>query len=194
MFSVCIQIYVLFFYLNPWFVPWLALWFHRLPRSACCTDNILDLQTLPTCSRTFALTTLSSWTAYFSQVILTQGSVHVIASERSLWYPSSNYSPAHVSITISFTFCFYHCEINLVYLNVCLLYCCLVTQACQTRCDPMDCSPPGFSVHRISQVRILEWTAISFSRGSSRPRDQAHLLHWQVDSSELSHLWGSMHY
>ena len=45
MFSVCIQTYVLFFYLNSWFVPWLALWFHRLPRSACCTDNILDLQT-----------------------------------------------------------------------------------------------------------------------------------------------------
>ena len=36
---------------------------------------------------------------------------------------------------------------------------------------PMDCSLPGFSVHGISQARILEWGAISFSRGSSRPRD-----------------------
>ena len=36
----------------------------------------------------------------------------------------------------------------------------------------MDCSPPGSSVHGISQARILEWVAISFSRGSSRPRDQ----------------------
>jgi len=36
----------------------------------------------------------------------------------------------------------------------------------------MDCSPPGSSVHGISQARILEWIAISFSRGSSRPRDQ----------------------
>ena len=35
----------------------------------------------------------------------------------------------------------------------------------------MDCSPPGSSVHGISQARILEWVAISFSRGSSRPRD-----------------------
>ena len=35
----------------------------------------------------------------------------------------------------------------------------------------MDCSPPGFSVHGISQARILEWIAISFSRGSSWPRD-----------------------
>ena len=34
-------------------------------------------------------------------------------------------------------------------------------------CDPMDCSPPGSSVHEILQVRILEWVAISFSRGSS---------------------------
>ena len=37
--------------------------------------------------------------------------------------------------------------------------------------DPMDCSPPGFSVHGIPQARILEWVAISFSRGSSWPRD-----------------------
>ena len=37
--------------------------------------------------------------------------------------------------------------------------------------DPIDCSPPGSSVHGISQARILEWVAISFCRGSSRPRD-----------------------
>ena len=39
-------------------------------------------------------------------------------------------------------------------------------------CDPVDCSPPGFSVHEIFQARILECVAISFSRGSSSPRDQ----------------------
>ena len=38
--------------------------------------------------------------------------------------------------------------------------------------DPMDCSPSGSSVHGISQARILEWIDISFSRGSSRPRDR----------------------
>ena len=38
-------------------------------------------------------------------------------------------------------------------------------------CDPMDCSPPGSSVHGILQARILESVAISFSRGSSQPRD-----------------------
>ena len=36
-------------------------------------------------------------------------------------------------------------------------------------CDPTDCSPPGSSVHGILQARILEWVAISFSRGSSDP-------------------------
>ena len=39
-------------------------------------------------------------------------------------------------------------------------------------CDPMDCSPPGSSVCGILQARILEWVAISSSRGSSQPRDQ----------------------
>ena len=42
---------------------------------------------------------------------------------------------------------------------------------CLILCDPMDCSPPGSSVHGISQARILEWVAISSSMGSSQPRD-----------------------
>ena len=45
--------------------------------------------------------------------------------------------------------------------------CVLVAQSCLTLCDPMDCSPPGSSVHGVSQARILEWVPISFSRGSS---------------------------
>ena len=46
-------------------------------------------------------------------------------------------------------------------------------QLCLTPCDPMDCSLPGPSVHRIFQARILEWwVAISYSMGSSQPRDQ----------------------
>ena len=47
-----------------------------------------------------------------------------------------------------------------------------VTQSCPTLCDPMDCSLPGSSLHGILQARVLEWGAISFSRGSSRPRDR----------------------
>ena len=46
-----------------------------------------------------------------------------------------------------------------------------------TVCSPMDCSPPGSSIHRILQARILEWVAIRFSRGSSRPRDRTQVSH-----------------
>ena len=46
----------------------------------------------------------------------------------------------------------------------------VVAWACLTLSDPMDCSLPGSSLHGIFQARILEWVAISFSRGSSRPR------------------------
>ena len=53
------------------------------------------------------------------------------------------------------------------------LGCCyLVAKSCATLCHSMDCGPPGSSVHGISQARILEWVAISFSRGSSQPRDR----------------------
>ena len=48
-------------------------------------------------------------------------------------------------------------------------------QLCLTLCDPVDCSPPGSSVHGILQARILECVAFPFSRGSSRPRDRAHV-------------------
>ena len=49
---------------------------------------------------------------------------------------------------------------------------CLVAQSCLTLRDPTDCSPPGSCVHGILQARILEWVAVSSSRGSSWPRDQ----------------------
>ena len=60
---------------------------------------------------------------------------------------------------------------------------CSVAQSCLTLCDPVDCSPPGSSVHGIFPARILEWVAISSSRGSSHPKDQTHgypfLLTWR---------------
>ena len=48
----------------------------------------------------------------------------------------------------------------------------LIAQLCPTLCDPMDCNPPGSSIHGILQARILEWVAIPFSRESSQLRDQ----------------------
>ena len=50
-------------------------------------------------------------------------------------------------------------------------------QLCLTLCDPMDYSLPGSSFHGILQARILEWVAISFSRGSSQSRDQTWVSH-----------------
>ena len=62
----------------------------------------------------------------------------------------------------------------------------LVVQLCPTLCHPMDCSPPGSFVRGILQAKVLEWVAISFSRGSSWTRHQTHiscigrwiLCHW----------------
>ena len=71
---------------------------------------------------------------------------------------------------------------SICFLSVCLTLCvCMCVcvwarkcpQLCLTLCDPMDCSPPGSSVHGIFQARTLERVAISSSRGSSRPRDRA---------------------
>ena len=65
-------------------------------------------------------------------------------------------------------------------LNVCVwMFVC--AQLCLILCDPIDCSPPGPSVHWIFQARILEWVAVSFSRGSSWQVMQSTclcLLHW----------------
>ena len=52
----------------------------------------------------------------------------------------------------------------------------LVAQSCPTFCDPMDCSPPGSSVHRVLQARILKWVDISSSR-SSWPRNWTGVWH-----------------
>ena len=74
---------------------------------------------------------------------------------------------------------------------------CAVTQPHLTLCNPMDCSPPSSSVHGIFQARILEWVAISYSRGiflNQGPKSRLlGLLHWQVDSLPLSHLGSSQY-
>ena len=68
-----------------------------------------------------------------------------------------------------------HIQHNAMYnskYSVCVHVCVLVTQSCQTLCHPTDYSPPGFSVHGLSQARIPERVAISSSRGYSQTRDQ----------------------
>ena len=75
---------------------------------------------------------------------------------------------------------------------------CTVAQPCLTLCDPIDCNLPGSSLHGILQARILEWVAISSSRGSSWPRDRTHmswyLLHRQRSSLPLSYLGSPLHF
>ena len=66
----------------------------------------------------------------------------------------------------------------------------MYAQLCRTLCGPADCSPPGSSVHRIFQARILEWVAISNSKEIFPTQGLnwhlLHILHWQVDSVPLT--------
>ena len=50
-------------------------------------------------------------------------------------------------------------------------------RSCMILCNPMDCSPLRSSVHGILQARVLEWVALSYSRGSSQPRDRTHITY-----------------
>ena len=66
-------------------------------------------------------------------------------------------------------------EMPFLFLASSSTYKCHCAQSCLTLCDPMNCYLPGSSVYGIFQARILDWVAISFSRGSSRPRDWTHV-------------------
>ena len=76
---------------------------------------------------------------------------------------------------------------------------CSVGQSYLTLCNPMDCSPPGSSVHGISQAKVLECVAISFFRKPSTPRNQTCvpcvgrqiLYHWATKEAQL-YLWTSV--
>ena len=72
----------------------------------------------------------------------------------------------------------------------CLAHC-MHTQMCASLCDPMDCSPPGSPVHGISQARILQWVAISSSRGSSRPRDQTGVSRVSCSGRQILYHWAT---
>ena len=64
---------------------------------------------------------------------------------------------------------FLHVNISVEFLSRNIPIICYCAQSHLTLCNPLDCSPPGSSVHGIFQARILEWVAISSSRGSSDP-------------------------
>ena len=63
-----------------------------------------------------------------------------------------------------------------VCVRACVLCVCVCFQSHPTLCDPMDCSSPGSSVHRIFQERILQWVAVFCARGSSQHRDRTNVF------------------
>ena len=65
-----------------------------------------------------------------------------------------------------------HVKLNAKAIKILITECVVAAQSYPTLCDPMDCSLQGSSIHGIFQARVIEWVAISFSSGSSRPRDQ----------------------
>ena len=68
---------------------------------------------------------------------------------------------------------FSHCHFLIYLVHACMHA--QSFQACPPLSNPVDCSPPGSSVHGILQARILEWTAMPSSRWSSQPRNQTHI-------------------
>ena len=101
-----------------------------------------------------------TWTCFF-QII--RETFHVNISIE-LNTPFSNFPNSQIPFALNFPNHAFHLVMSLRWGEV--------TQSCPTLCDPTDRSLPGSSIHGIFQARILEWVAISFSRGSSRPRDQ----------------------
>ena len=91
----------------------------------------------------------------------------------------------YICMCVSLCTCVYMC----VYVCMCVCMCAKMLQLCPTFCDPMDCSPPGSSVHGILQARTLEWAlAMPSCRGlpaSGIDPCLLYLLHWQMGSLPL---------
>ena len=97
----------------------------------------------------------------------------------------------HIAANVNIWLYFYIC--SWIHLSHFMFFLMLLSYV-RLFCNLVGCSPPGSSVHGISQARILKWVAVYFSRGSSRPRDQIWgLLYWQMDFLPLNH-WGSPHF
>ena len=64
-------------------------------------------------------------------------------------------------------------------------------QSCPTLCDPMDCSPPGSSVHGIFQARILARVAICYARGSCLHRDRTHVSCVSCIERQILYPWAT---
>ena len=82
----------------------------------------------------------------------------------SPWFPVPCTNRKYISLHITCAFRLQKVDVKV-----------LVAQWCPTACYPMDCNPPGSSVHEVLQARILEWVASPFSRGSSQSSDRTQI-------------------
>ena len=78
------------------------------------------------------------------------------------------------TLTNTFNFCSQLIQSKIVVSEQYVL-CAMLLQSYPTLCDPVDCSPPGSSVHGILQARILKWVVLPPTRGSSQPRDLTYI-------------------
>ena len=91
---------------------------------------------------------------------------------------------------LEFIYCMWRL-FKLFFFFIVYAFVCMLIQSRPTLCDPMDCSPSGSSVHRISQARILECANISFSRGSSWVRDWTWISCIFLIDRQILHHWAS---
>ena len=179
-----------------WRVPWTIPWGHRVRHSwATSTFTTLIWHSNWTGCPAFYLPTPVSFQLYLEHPMMSLSQSASLFSFEEDSVKKSHHSHDHFPgipcptnhPTTSFdkmengreSGCFKVLSQMLSYLilpsNPARYACVLVAQSCPTLWDSMDCSPPGSSVYGILLARILEWVAISSSRGSSQPRDQTHV-------------------
>ena len=110
-------------------------------------------------------------------------------TSKTIWFPREEQTREQLLVFSTVHRHLRHAHVNykIQYLCVCVL----VAQSCPALCNPMDCSPPGSSIHGILQARILEWVAIPFSRGSSQPKDQTRVSCISCIGRQILYHWAT---
>ena len=130
--------------------------------------NCLEVLSHPGCPAR-SLECSHCWRSGAGKMLITSQAAHTLRvslkSKPKFRNPGRHISKAHITSTQT------QCLSLFRQHSVCVYVCVLSRLGL---CDPMDCSPPGFSVYEIFQARILEWVDISFSWGSSWPKDRTH--------------------
>ena len=96
--------------------------------------------------------------------------------------------PSHLGHHRSLSRVLYGIQLVIYFIHVCVKS----LQSCLSLCNRMDCSPPGSSVHRIFQARILEWVAMPSSRESSQLRDGTHISYVSCVGRQVLYHWSHL--